>query len=105
MFGMFRALCHEQPERSLPLLGEPMVVCSRCAGLYLGVVLGVALPLPRRWLPYGRAPGIGSIAFATIDVLTQDLGFHAPLHPVRPTEGASDRRYVTGIDTRAHERR
>ena len=87
MFGVFRALCHQRPERSLTILGEPMVVCSRCAGLYLGVVLGVALPLPRRWLPYGRALVIESIAFATIDVLTQDLGFHAPFHPVRLATG------------------
>jgi uncharacterized membrane protein len=87
MFGMFRALCHQRPERTLTILGAPMVVCSRCAGLYLGVVLGVALPLPRRLLPYGRALVIGAIAVATLDVLTQDLGLHAPFHPVRLATG------------------
>jgi uncharacterized membrane protein len=64
-----------------------MVVCSRCAGLYLGLALGVALPLPRRVLPRGRARVIASIAIATIDVVTQDLGLHAPFHPVRLATG------------------
>ena len=64
-----------------------MVVCSRCAGIYLGLVLGVALPLPRRSLARGRALVIAAIALATLDVLTQDLGLHAPFHPVRLATG------------------
>lgn len=64
-----------------------MVVCSRCAGLYLGVALGVALPLPRRWLPHGRALVLAAVAIAAIDVLTQDLGLHAPYHPGRLATG------------------
>lgn len=87
LFPIFRAICHQRPERTLTILGAPMVVCSRCAGLYLGLAIGVVLPLSRRLLPHGRALVIASVAIATIDVLTQDLGLHAPFHPVRLATG------------------
>ena len=87
LFHVFRTTCHQQPERTLTILGAPMVVCSRCAGLYLGLALGVALPLSGRLLSHGRALVIASIAIAMIDVLTQDLGLHAPFHPVRLATG------------------
>lgn len=87
LLPVFRSMCHQRPERSLWFLGAPMVVCSRCAGVYLGVALGVALPLPRRLLPYGRRLVIAAIALATLDVITQDLGLHAPFHPVRLATG------------------
>lgn len=87
LFPVFRAICHQRPERTLTILGAPMVVCSRCAGLYLGLALGVVLPLPRRLLPHGRALVIAAVALATLDVLTQDLGLHAPFHPVRLATG------------------
>ena len=87
MSPVFRSMCHQRPERSLWFLGAPMVVCSRCAGVYLGVALGVALPLPRRRIRYGRGLVIAAIALATLDVITQDLGLHAPFHPVRLATG------------------
>ena len=87
VFPVFRTLCHQRLERTLVIFGAPMVVCSRCAGLYLGVALGVALPLPRRWLPHGRALVLAAVAIAAIDVLTQDLGLHAPYHPGRLATG------------------
>ena len=35
-------ICHQLPERSFSMFGEPLAVCQRCAGLYLGFVLGAA---------------------------------------------------------------
>lgn len=87
VFPVFRSLCHQRPERTLVILEAPMVVCSRCAGIYLGLALGVALPLSRRLLPHGRALVIAALAIATLDVATQDLGLHAPYHPVRLATG------------------
>jgi uncharacterized membrane protein len=88
VFSIFRTLCHQRPERTLTILGAPMVVCSRCAGLYLGVAVGVALPLPKRLLPYGRALVIAAVAIAALEVLAQDLGLHAaPFHPTRLATG------------------
>jgi uncharacterized membrane protein len=64
-----------------------MVVCSRCAGIYLGLALGVALPLPGRWLPHGRALVLLALGLAALDVITQDLGLHPPFHPTRLATG------------------
>jgi uncharacterized membrane protein len=80
---VFRTLCHQRPERTLAVLGAPMLVCSRCAGLYAGVALGALLALPRRALPHGRAIVLAAVAVALVDIVTQDLGLHPPLHPVR----------------------
>ena len=39
---LFHPVCHQIPERSFHVLGEPLAVCARCTGLYLGFTLGVA---------------------------------------------------------------
>jgi uncharacterized membrane protein len=83
---VFLPLCHHSPSRVLALHGEPMCVCSRCAGLYAGLALGflVSLRLPRAayetllWL---------AVLLAFLDVVTQDAGLHPPFHPVRLATG------------------
>ena len=48
----FRPLCHHMAGRVLVLAGQPMCVCSRCAGLYAGLAVGFLvgilpfLPIP-----------------------------------------------------------
>jgi uncharacterized membrane protein len=84
---VFQSLCHQRPERTLLLFGEPMLVCSRCAGLYAGVALGALLPLPSRWLAHGRALVLGALALVLLDVIPQDLGLHPPWHASRLTTG------------------
>ncbi|MFN6963611.1 MAG: DUF2085 domain-containing protein [Pyrinomonadaceae bacterium] len=41
VYGFFGFLCHQMPERSLHLAGEPLAVCSRCFGVYFGLFAGV----------------------------------------------------------------
>jgi len=83
----FFALCHHAPERTLVLGGDVMCVCSRCAGLYAGVFLAAVWPwraspaILRIVLPAGAA-------LMMADILSQDLGLHAPWHPVRLATGA-----------------
>jgi uncharacterized membrane protein len=84
---VFHSLCHQMPERTLVVAGVPMLVCSRCAGLYAGLALGVAACLPRTWVPHGRAIVAGALLLALADVATQDLGLHAPWHPGRLATG------------------
>jgi uncharacterized membrane protein len=36
-------ICHQRPERSFVLAGQPMPVCARCTGLYAGGALGLLL--------------------------------------------------------------
>lgn len=84
---LLHTLCHQRPERTIAPWGVPMLVCSRCAGVYAGFALGALLPLPRRALPSGRAFVLVALALATLDVVTQDLGLHAPHHPTRLVTG------------------
>lgn len=42
LYALFDPVCHQLAERSFALWGEPLAVCHRCAGLYLGFALGVA---------------------------------------------------------------
>jgi len=82
----FRALCHQIPERTL-VIGVPMLVCSRCAGLYLGVALGALFP-PPNWAPdRWRFLVLLSGLLMALDVATQDLGLHPPLHSLRLSTG------------------
>jgi uncharacterized membrane protein len=84
----FLPLCHHWAGRVLVLGGEPMCVCSRCAGLYAGLALGFLLPGPKLDdHVYARAFG-GALAAALLDIVTQDLGLHPPSHPVRLLTGA-----------------
>jgi len=65
----FSPLCHQDPERSICILGHPMAVCSRCAGIYYGFLIGILL-FPRlrriyehlqnsiRWLCIATVPMI-----------------------------------------------
>lgn len=83
----YAPLCHQLPERTLLLQGLAMPICSRCAGIYAGLVLGVLACIPRSWL--GAMPRVVTVAAAAmaLDVSTQALGLHAPWHPSRLATG------------------
>lgn len=49
IYAFFSYICHQIPERSLHLAEHQMAVCSRCFGVYFGLLVGVAAyPLWRR---------------------------------------------------------
>lgn len=61
IYTFFSYICHQMPERSLHLDGHPLAVCSRCFGVYFGLLAGLLAyplwrrvddiePLPRIWL-------------------------------------------------------
>jgi uncharacterized membrane protein len=86
----FSSVCHHIPERTLSLFGTSMCICSRCAGLYAGVAVAallswrprvVAIPILKRLLHIG-------VLLAAADMVTQDLGLHAPWHVARLLTGA-----------------
>jgi uncharacterized membrane protein len=72
-----------------------MCVCSRCAGLYAGVAIAALLT---RFSALRRAPGCRErrlklalhvgLVLMIADIVTQDMGLHAPWHPVRLATGA-----------------
>ncbi len=84
---VYRPLCHQRSERSLSSGAVTMVVCSRCAGLYAGMVLGSLLAsadLSSRLLRYAT---LGSAAGMICEVVTQELGLHGVYHPTRLASG------------------
>ncbi len=61
LYTFYSYICHQMPERSLHLAGHQMAVCSRCFGVYFGLLAGLAVyplwrpideiePVPRIWL-------------------------------------------------------
>jgi uncharacterized membrane protein len=61
IYSFFSYICHQLPERSLHYDGHPLAVCSRCFGVYFGLLAGLIVyplwrrideiePLPRIWL-------------------------------------------------------
>lgn len=67
VYSFFSYICHQIPERSLHILGQQFAVCSRCFGVYTGLLAGAAAypiwrpidsvdPLPRFWLFLSMVP-------------------------------------------------
>jgi len=61
LYHFFSYICHQMPERSLHIAGNQLAVCSRCFGVYFGLLFGFIVyplwrpigdiePLPRVWL-------------------------------------------------------
>ena len=61
LYKFFGYLCHQLSDRSLHVGGEQFAVCSRCFGVYLGLLFGFAIyplwrriddiePMPKVWL-------------------------------------------------------
>lgn len=67
LYSFFGNICHQMPSRSFHLLGHKLGVCSRCFGVYFGLLAGtlsyplfreisVVRPLPRIWLILAMFP-------------------------------------------------
>ena len=61
LYAFFSFLCHQLDGRSFHVEGEKFAVCSRCFGVYCGIVIGFVVypfwrriesiePLPKFWL-------------------------------------------------------
>ena len=49
IYTFFSYICHQIPDRSLHVAGHQMAVCSRCFGVYSGLLIGIVVyPLWRR---------------------------------------------------------
>jgi uncharacterized membrane protein len=92
-----RTVCHQQPARSFHVRGTPMPVCARCAGLYGGGLLGLAVGLA--WRPFaGRDPDrgrrilVGALAIVALPtaatVGAEWVGLAAPDNLLRATLAA-----------------
>ena len=69
-------MCHRLPERVMVIGGTPMPLCSRCAGIWLGISLGATIGWPALPLRVLRVVVPCAVALLLLDVALQ------PLHPI-----------------------
>jgi len=70
----FSAVCHQMPERSFYFDGHPMGVCSRCASIYAGFVIGLPLYPFLRDLREDRFPPRWILIIAAIPTMIDFTG-------------------------------
>jgi len=67
IYSFYSYVCHQMPDRSLHYAGHPLAVCTRCFGVYFGLLAGLLAyplwrrvddvePLPRFWLLLSLVP-------------------------------------------------
>lgn len=81
--AMYLPFCHRRPERTLAFWGEPMPLCSRCAGIALGLALGAVIAWPSPSLRVTRLLALVAVLLMLVDIVTQDLGLHPVWHASR----------------------
>ncbi|HUR97184.1 MAG TPA: DUF2085 domain-containing protein [Pyrinomonadaceae bacterium] len=91
IYTFFSYICHQIPERSFSLWGHQLAVCSRCSGVYLGLLGGMLIyplwrtvdeiePIPRFWLFLALVP-------ITVDWSLTIFGFWENTHASRLITG------------------
>jgi uncharacterized membrane protein len=83
----WRLLCHRIPERVLSIGGTPMPVCSRCAGIWIGLSVSATIGWPSLPMRALRIVVAVAAALMLVEVVTQDLGWHPVFHPTRILSG------------------
>lgn len=78
-------LCHRIPERTVPFLGLERYLCSRCVGIFIGMLIGIGLLIPGVCLSLGTAL-VFSIPLVC-DGCTQLLGYRESNNPLRLVTG------------------
>ncbi|MBK8251840.1 MAG: DUF2085 domain-containing protein [Polyangiaceae bacterium] len=84
---VFFTMCHRRAPRTLVFDGVLMPLCSRCAGIFLGVALGALIARPILPLRTWRWAFVLSGVLMVADVVTQDLGIHPVWHATRIATG------------------
>lgn len=67
LYSFFSYICHQKPERSFHVAAHHFAVCTRCFGVYFGLLLGFVIyplwrsidniePFPRFWLFLALVP-------------------------------------------------
>lgn len=84
---VFFSMCHRRAARTLFFEGVAMPLCSRCAGIFLGVAIAALIGRPILALPKWRVLFAIACALMLADVVTQDLGIHPVWHATRIATG------------------
>jgi len=85
--SIFKGLCHQEPERSLFLFGSQMAVCSRCAGIYAGLLIGALTPPLGFMAKHGRKAVWAAFFAVAFDVAATHFSLYPLCHPIRLATG------------------
>jgi uncharacterized membrane protein len=91
IYHFFSYICHQIPQRSLHLAGHQLAACTRCSGVYFGLLAGILAyplwraidevePIPRFWLFLSLIPMV-------VDVSINALGIWENTHLSRIITG------------------
>lgn len=83
----FQFQCHGLAERTLALGGRDFPVCSRCLGIYSGLLMAALVARPLIEAARRRLWIIAAAGFMVMEVLVQDLTRHPPYHLLRMLTG------------------
>ncbi len=91
IYTVYSPFCHQAPDRSMSCFGYPLSVCTRCLGIYSGILLGLVLyPFIRGWrqvrVPKNRTFFILSAPIVLDTAANFIKLWHSP-NPVRLTTG------------------
>ncbi len=90
--SLFKYICHQKTERCLKLLGKPMPICSRCFGVYSGILMGMILLLLVFDIKVSKIQAISFLIILNvplvIDGITQHFSFR---------ESNNLLRFITGL--------
>lgn len=81
--------CHRIDGRVPSLGGNPMAVCSRCAGIYAGVLAGALLARPRWSVRTTVWVVLGAVVALVIEAGLEASGLLPTLHTLRAITGAA----------------
>jgi len=86
--GVLAVQCHRLDGRVLDLWGMPMAVCSRCAGIYWGVMVGASLAWPR-WSVRVTFVIVGvALGAMAMEAGLEAVGVLPAVHAIRLATGA-----------------
>ncbi|MDI3339795.1 MAG: DUF2085 domain-containing protein [Sphaerobacter sp.] len=90
IYRIFSLVCHQRPDRSFVLAGEPLAYCQRDAAIYGGLLVAGLLyaPLRQRIRPAGLGVAAALAAPMALDGLTQLVGLRESTAALRVTTGA-----------------
>ena len=84
----FSFQCQRDPTRGLLILGQPLPVCARCSGIYLGFGLGALLLRPRLALRGLRLWVGAASTLMLLDVFSEAFALRPAWAPLRVLSGA-----------------
>ena len=76
MACFFSPICHQVPERSFYIAGQPLAVCMRCTAIYGGFLLGVIVYPYIRGFHAMRMPPKSILLLGTVPTVCEYILFH-----------------------------